>query len=452
MAVIKIKKGLDLNIAGRPGKVLDAAPKPETIALHPVEFKGVKPKLLVKENDMVKGGTPIFFDKNQPAVKFVSPVPGRIEKINYGQRRVITSIIIKADWNGEYINYGIKSIQDIRAMTREEAVAFLQESGAFIYLRQRPFDKIPYADRKPKTIFVNAMNTAPNAGEQGFMLKDKAEELQAGIEMLKKLTDGKIHFVRSHSGETSIFESLNGVEHHTFAGPHPAGLVGTHIHFIDPIKRGDIVWYLDAVHLAAIGSLLKTGEFSAEKIVCVAGSGVKEKKYFKAYIGTAVESLLSVGLEPEEQRIISGTVIYGDRIEKTGHIGFYQSNLQVIPEGRKRTFMGWAMPGLNRFSSSARAFLSSLLPSKPLVFDTNIKGGKRTIIWTELYDSVTPLDIYTNFLVKAILADEIEEAEKLGLLEAGEEDFALATYICPSKIDFCSIISQGLETIEKEGY
>lgn len=452
MAHVKIKKGLDLKVAGKASKNVAKATVPETVAIHPVEFHSVKPKLLRKADDQVKGGEPLFFDKKNPSVKFVSPVSGTITAINYGERRCILSIEIKPDWDGPFVEFGSKSKADIDKMSREDVVSLLQESGNFCYIRQRPFDGIPDAKRAPKSIFINGMNTAPNAGDPSFILEGKGDELQLGITILKKLTEGKINLCIPSKGQGGIFQNLGGVEKHTFSGPHPSGLVGTHIHFIDPIKKGDTVWYLDAVHVAAIGAFLKTGTFNNDKVVCVSGTGVKSPQYYKTKVGASLKSLFGDDLQTEEQRIISGTVLFGDKVSVDDHLRFYASNVQVIAEGRKRRFFGWAMPGFTLFSACSRAFASSVIPRKEWKFDTNQKGGVRSIVWTDVYDEVNPLDIYTNFLVKAILADEIEDTEKLGILEVSDEDFALATFVCPSKVDISSIIRKGLDTLEKEGY
>lgn len=452
MAEFTIKKGLDIRLAGKAESILETAPKPETVALVPKEFNSIKPRLLLKEGASVKGGEPVFINKKDPAVKFVSPVPGKIQQVVYGERRSIESIIIKPDWQGEYIDHGSKSKETIADLSYDQALAFLKESGAFTYIRQRPFDKIPLADKKPKAIFINGMDSAPNAADLAFVVKDNAEELQLGIELLKKLTAHKVYLCSAKNCQYDIFRSLTGVKQHYFSGPHPSGLVSTHIFKLDPINKGDIVWYLNVAHLAAIGSLLKTGKFAAEKTVCVSGTGAQSRKYFKTCIGAQIKSVFTNGLHTEEQRIISGTVLYGDKVSFTDYLSFYEANIQVIPEGRKRHFLGWAMPGFNFFSASSRAFASALFPKKEWNFNTNLQGQGRTIVWTDVYDQVMPLGINTNFLVKAILAEEIDEVEALGIFEVAEEDFALATYICPSKTDVCSIIRKGIETIEKEGY
>lgn len=452
MAEFRIKRGLDLRISGKASRTLSIAPRPESVALLPLEYNSIKPKLLVREGSVVKGGEALFINKKDPGVNFVSPLPGRVQEVRYGPRRSVESITIIPDWDGDYVDHGSHTSQSIDKLSRESAVSYLKDSGVFTYIRQRPFDKIPVPDRFPKSIFINGMNSSPNSGDISFMVQDKTTELQLGIALLKKLTDGKVHLCYSGDSGSDVFSGLTGVEHHRFSGPHPSGLVSTHIHFIDPINKGDIVWYLDATHLVSLGSLLKTGTYSPRKIVCVSGSGLSGGQYFETYQGASVSSFLKDLLPSGEQRIISGTVLYGSQIDPKGHIGFYESNVQVIPEGRQRRFMGWAMPGFSLFSASSRAFVSSLFFGKEWSFTTTLNGAHRSIVWTDVYDDVMPLGILTNFLVKAILAEEIDDVESLGIFEVSEEDFALATYVCPSKTDICSIIRRGLDTIEKEGY
>ncbi|MBD3421958.1 MAG: Na(+)-translocating NADH-quinone reductase subunit A [Chitinivibrionales bacterium] len=452
MGSFKIGKGLDLKLAGAPQTEVTSAPRPQRVGIHPTEFRGVKPKLLCKEGETVKCGQSLFFDKRNPDVHFAAPAGGRIESVNYGPRRIIESIVIKPDWDAADVQFGTRSKSDISKMSREEALKLLLDSGAFVSFRQRPFDKIPDPSRAPKSIFITAMNSAPNAGDPAFMLKERGEELQLGIHLLTKLTDGKVHLCYDPQRDVETFAGLEGAQHHSFAGKHPKGLVGTHIHFVDPIKKGDIVWYLDAWHVYAIGWLLQRGTCCTEKVIALAASGVAQPRYIKTMVGAPLKPIIADSLKQGEMRLIAGTALFGETKSEDDYLPFYESNLQAIPEGRRRHFMGWAMPGFNAYSASSNVFASSLAPGKVWNFDTNLNGGHRTIVWTDVYDQVMPLDIYTNFLVKAILADEVDETEQLGLLEVSDEDFALATYLCPSKVDISAIIRRGLDVIEKEGY
>lgn len=454
MSKTTIRKGLDLPIDGQAALEIANPTSLSSIGINPIEFKSVKPKLLVTEGQTVKGGSPVFFDKKRPYIKIVSPVPGTISKINWGPRRTINSIEITPDLSGEYETFEKMTSESIDKLDRNEALSLLQGSGTFAFLRQRPFDIIPNIDHIPKAIFINAMNTAPNAGNPGFSLAfdDTKECLELGVKILQKLTSGKIHLSHHNDEHAKIFTDIYGVEKHSFEGPHPAGLTSTHIHFIDPINKGEVVWHIDATRLYNLGSFLKNGNFDSRQIVCTSGTGLKDKKYFHSYIGAKIGDIVNSGFTHDDVRIIDGTVLYGDQKEQNSYLSFYSQNIQVIKEGRAKRFLGWMMPGTDLYSASSKVFLSAIAPKKAWDFNTNLNGGHRAIVWTDVYDKVMPLDIYTNFLIKAVMAEDIEEAEKLGILEVAPEDFALATYICPSKTDLCSIINSGLELIEQEGY
>jgi len=445
-----IRKGLDLQLEGAPEGIVDAV-KPSTIAVCPPDFKGLKPRVVVSEGDAVRGGDPLFESKSDNALKFVTPVGGTVKEVVIGERRKVLSIIIEPDWKGESRDFGTYSESKISSLSRDDAVAYLKETGTFAFIRQRPFNKIPDSTREPKSIFITAMDSAPNSIDHGALLKDKIKELQLAALMLGNLTSGKVHLCCSEK-DKELFSSLKGVELHTFKGPHPSGLVGTHIHFVDPIIKGDIVWYADALHMVTLGALLKTGKWDPQRYVCVAGSAAPKPAVYKSWYGAPVANHFGQGLPADEIRIISGTVLYGDTVSESAYLNFYSNNLQVIPEGRTRHFLGLMAPGADYYSASANVFLSAFLPSKKWNFTTNQHGGKRAIVWTDVYDKVMPLHIYTTYLIRALSGDDIEEAEKLGLLETAEEDFALATYICPSKTDVAGLVGKGLESVEREGY
>ena len=455
MTDFKIKKGLDIPLEGRADTDMVDVPYPKLVALYPSEFHINRPKFFVKEGAAVRAGTPLFYFKHAPDVKYVSPVSGTLSKIHYGEQRKVLAVEIMTDEKKECESFGPKTSADLQKMNREDVVRFLKDSGLLMFLRERPFDRVPTCARLPKSIFVNTMNTEPNAADQGWVLKDSLGDLQLGVDLLKKLTDGKIHVcISANNPNSKVFSSLKNVENHTFSGPHPAGLVSTHIHRVDPINKGECVWYLKAMHLANLGKSLRLGYFCAQWVVALCGTGVKdgERKYYRTYLGAKAGDIVKKRIREGHQRVISGTVLSGRNIGLDGFLNFYETTISVIHEGNYREFMGWALPGIQQYSASSRVFLSSIISkSKRFDLNTNKHGGHRTIVWTDVYDNVVPLDIYTNFLVKAILAGDIEEAEQLGILEVAPEDFALATFICPSKTEVSDIIREGLETIEKEG-
>ncbi len=451
MTTFHIQKGHDLKLEGVPEYKIQDGPAIQTISCSPPDFKNLKPKLLVKEGDSVSAGTPLFISKQNPELQFLSPVSGTVKKLIYGERRTLLAVVIVLDGDRE-IDFGGMSEQQIESLGFDEAVRTLMQRGLFINLRQRPFDKIPDLHHRPKAIFVNGMDTAPNAANPGFLLQDRDADLHLGLKILSRLTEGAVHLCHADDAWSSVLEEAVDVQKHAFEGPHPAGLVSTHIHFIDPINKGEVVWTCNAVQVASMGKALRTGRVDADKVVVLSGTGIKNPTYIKTVQGASLEELLKDRVKEGDYRFINGTALYGTQVASNGYLSFYNNTLQVIPEGRARRLLGWAMPGADSLSISSVSYLSAFMPERAWDLNTNINGGHRTIVWTDVYDQVMPLDIYTNFLVKSILAEDIEESENLGILEVSGEDFALATYLCPSKTDVSDIIEQGLHIIEQEGY
>jgi Na+-transporting NADH:ubiquinone oxidoreductase subunit A len=453
MANFVLKKGYNIKIAGRAERILEELPEPDFVALQPIEFRGIKPKMIVKEGDSVKIGTPLFIDKANPDVKFVSPVSGTLDQINRGDRRALMEVVIKNDKKGDAEKIEAFAKEDIVKLTREQIIAQLLNGGMWPYLRQRPFNKIALSADIPRDIFISAMDTAPLAADLEFMLQGEDEYLQTGIDILAKLTEGKIHLSASanQTNEAQQFKSLKNVELHFFKGPHPAGNVGVQIHHVAPLKRGDLVWCVQATMVAAIGKFFLKGFFPSERIIAIAGSSLSERKYFKTLLGAPVSTLVKENnLQDSNSRFITGNVLTGRKISYKGFVGFYDHLLSVIPEGKKeKTLVEYALPGLDKESYS-KTFASSLLPKKEYVIDTRIKGGERAFVQSGSYEKVLPMDIFPVYLMKSILSEDIEEMEGLGILECDEEDLALCSYICPSKIDFGGILRQGLDLIERE--
>lgn len=446
-----IKKGLDIPIGGRAEKVMVEAPYPSSVALYPDEFHFSRTKLLVKEGDTVYCGSPLFYFKHSPDTVYVSPDSGKVKNICLGEKRKVLAVVVEPDKQKTSVNFGAKSFSQIKSIERDDIISYLQKSGFMMFLRERPFGRVPDGSKVPKAIFINAMNTDPNAPDAEFVLRERTEDIEAGIGILHKLTKGNIHLCFNPEAK-NFWSSFDNVKKHTFEGPHPSGLVSTHIAFIDPINKGEAVWYLSAVHLASLGACLRTGCFQGQSVVVLTGPGIKPeaRKYYRTILGASAKELIAKNLTASGMRIISGSVLTGRQVGIDGHMAFYEASLSALAEGRGREFLGWAMPGLDKYSAASRAFLSNIFCRKDVLFDTKKLGSKRAIVWTDVYDSVMPLDIYTNFLLKAILAGDIEEAENLGLLEVAPEDFALATFLCPSKIEVSGIVQQGLEMAERE--
>jgi len=451
----KLKKGYNIRLAGVTDKTLVEAQIPKQFALQPNEFRGLKPKLQINVDSQVKIGSVLFIDKQKPDVKFLSPASGKIVQINRGERRVIEEVVIESDGKDDFEKLDNWSKDEINNLSREKIIKHILDGGLWPYILQRPFSLIADPMDTPRDIFICAMDTAPLAADYNISLEGEEKYFEAGISILSKLTEGKIYLSVSGNGEKYPpgFENINGAEKHSFAGPHPVGNVSVHIHHIAPIRMGDIIWYVYVPDVVLIGKLFIEGRYPVERIIAVAGSSVKEdaRKYYKTRLGVPVQSLIKEGdLEQEDVRYISGNVLSGRKITESGYIGFYDRLLTVIPEGRNRELFGWITPGLNQESFS-RLFLSKVIPRKEYIKDTRIHGGKRAFIQTGEYEKVVPMDILPSHLVKSIMAEEIEDMIGLGLLEVDEDDFALCTYLCPSKIDFGFYIRQGLDLLEKEG-
>ena len=442
--VIKLRKGLNIRIEGKAENVLENPVKSEYFALKPNDFQGITPKMLVKEGDKVKAGTALFHDKNIPEIMFASPVSGTVQEIVRGERRVILEVIIKSDFENSF-----EQFEKINPKTsnKEKITEGLLKSGLWAVLKQRPYGTIANPNQKPKAIFISTFDTAPLAADVEFCVKDFLGEFQIGIDAISKLTEGKIHL--GINNENSIFKKIEGVEIHQFEGKHPAGNVGVQIHHISPINKGEIVWTLNAQDVVAIGKFFNTGIFDISRIIALCGSEIKNKKYHRVLAGTQISELIKNNLQQQNVRVISGNVLTGTQISEKGFLGFYDTQLTVIPEGNHYEFLGWAMPGMNKFSAS-KTFFSSLFPKKEYKLDTNYNGAERAYVMTGQYEKVVPMDILPQHLVKAIMVEDIDKMEQLGIYEVIEEDFALCEYVCTSKIEVQKILRNGLNLMKKE--
>ena len=445
--VYSVKKGLDINLIGEAEKtVVDLSVK--RFAIKPTDFIGCFPKMLAKEGDKVKAGTPLFFDKYRENIVFTSPVSGTFVELRRGAKRKILELIIESDDKFESIDFGTT---DIKSAKRDEIIEKLKKSGIWPSIRQRPYAVIANPDDTPKSIFVSAFKSVPLAPDYNLIIKGNEKEFQAGLDTLTKLTEGKVHLnVHKKFTTSKAFLEAKGVQVNTFDGPHPSGNVSVHIRRIDPINKGDIVWYLDAQDVVAIGNLMLTGKYDSKRIVALTGSEVLNPKYFKIHKGAAISGMVTKNVVDGNNRFISGDVLSGTKIEPNGFLSFYDNHVTVIPEGDYYEFLGWAKPGLGKWSYS-KTYLSGLFKSKKKYrLDTNMHGGKRAFVVTGLYEQVFPFDIYPMYLMKAILVEDIDLMENLGIYEIDAEDFALCEVIDPSKIDMQEIVRNGLELIRKE--
>lgn len=447
---IKIKRGFDIPLAGKAEKTLANSLQSETYAIKPTDFLGFqRPKLLVKEGDVVKAGTPIFYDRKMEAVMYCAPVSGEVVEIIRGEKRKLTGVKILADKQIEYVKFPERSSTELAGITREEAQKVMLESGVWPQIIQRPYGIVANPEDTPKSIFISTFDTHPLAPDFDYLLKNQGNYFSAGIEVLKKFTIGKVHLGINAEAEVSpIFSSAKGVATEKFSGIHPAGNVGVHIHHIDPINKGDIVWTLDPYGVVQIGKLFLKGIYDASKIIALTGSEVKKPQYYQTYIGACIDKIVEGNLKQDHARFISGNVLTGERIYKDGYIGFYHHQVTVIPEGDYYELLGWLKPTASKLSFH-RAFglFSFLNPKKEYVLDSNTRGEERAFVQTGVFEKVTPMDILPEFLLKAILAEDYDEMEALGIYEVIEEDVALCEFIDVSKHDIQGILRRGINLI-----
>lgn len=446
--VINLKRGLNIRIKGAAEQITGSPVKADKVALKPTDFPGLIPKILVKQDQEVKAGEPIFFDKYNPEIYFTSPVSGKVLAINRGERRKVLEIIIKADGKNESVDF---PKADPLKLSRDEVKAQLISSGLWAFLKQRPYGTVANPSLVPKHIFISGFNSAPLAPDYEFTLSGQSATLQTGINALGKLTDGKVFLgIRPAQTKGGVFAGLKNVEINQFSGPHPAGNVGIQIHHISPISKGDIVWTINPQAVAFIGRLFETGRLDMTKFIALTGSEVNDPKYYSVVHGTCLETLLANQTKKEvNERIISGNVLTGKQVETSQYLGFFDQQVTVIPEGDQYEFMGWADPGFNKFTSS-KTFISKIFPKKEYTLDANLHGGERSFVMSGQYEKFLPMDILPVYLLKAILADDIDKMEELGIYEIIEEDLALCEYSCASKIKVQEIVRQGLDLMMKE--
>ena len=441
---IRIKRGITLRLKGEAEKTLVEAPRSKTFAIKPPDFHSVVPKMVVKEGAKVQAGDELFFSKYTESVRFTSPVSGTLKEIKRGEKRRIMEVIIEADANDTYRDFGVLDPSTSDANTVKQRIL---DSGAWAFINQRPYDIIADPKDAPKAIFVSAMNTAPLSADVEFILKDRIKEFQAGLDALSKLTPGKVHV--SYAKGTSAFNSLKNVEMHQVSGPHPAANVGVQIHKIDPLNAGERVWAVNPEDVAIIGELFLTGKFNALRTVAVTGTEAKDHKYFRTKIGANVSDLVGQ-VDEDNVRIISGDVLTGQQVRNGQPIGFYPNELTLIPEGNKFRMFGWLPFTYNNIPSNSRTSLTWMFPKKKYEVNTNLNGEERALVVTGEMEEVMPMDIYPMQLLKACMAGDIEKMENLGIYEVAPEDFALVDYVNTSKLEAQEIIRLGLDLMITE--
>lgn len=444
--LVKIKRGLDIPLVGEATKNIQTAPNAEMYAIIPDDFHGVTPKILVKSGEEVKVGTPLMCDKNRPEVNFVSPVSGTVEAVNRGERRKVLEIVVKSDGKFESVEFEKLDANKMDAQAVKETIL---KSGLFAYIKQRPYDVIANPEVAPRDIFVTAFDSAPLAPDFEFVVNGEEAVLQAGIDAIAKLTSGNV-YVGVKAGSKL---SLTGCKVVEFQGAHPAGNVGVQIANIAPVNKGEVVWTISAFDLLLIGRLFTTGKLDFTRTITLAGSEVEAPTYLKTVVGASISSVISGNVKKADynQRIISGNVLTGTKVSASDYLRAYSSQVTIIPEGDDcNEFVGWATPGCGKFSVS-RTFGSWLFgKNKKYTIDARLRGGERGIIMSGEYDSVFPMDILPEFLVKAVIAFDIDKMENLGIYEVAPEDFALCEFVDTSKLPLQQIIRNGLDALMKE--
>jgi Na+-transporting NADH:ubiquinone oxidoreductase subunit A len=444
---VKVKKGIDIKLEGWAERKISDAGTSSVYALKPDDFFGLIPKLSVREGDEVKAGDPLFYDKQRENVVFVSPVSGEVAEVKRGDKRKILEVKVLAD---KEIKYKAFDKWNFSSTDREALIKQMLEMGLWPFIKQRPYGVVANPTETPRDIFVSAFDSAPLAPDTSFLIGDEKAHFQAGIDALRLLTAGKVH-LGVRKGD-DFFNDIKGVEKHEVSGPHPAGNVGVLIHHIAPINKGELVWTAAPMDVVMIGRCLSEGKFDARRTIALVGSEVKEPQYFRTMIGAEISSIASGKIKEGHVRYISGNVLTGSKVESDGFFGFYSTHLSVIPEGDEKQFFiteGWLSPGLHKFSLS-KAYPSWLFPKKTYRLDTNLNGEKRAFVVTGELEKVFPFDIYPMQLIKAIMINDIDAMEQLGIYEVDAEDFALCEFVCTSKINIQEVVKQGLADMRKE--
>lgn len=446
---IKIKKGLNIPLGCDPEGEILTLEKPDFVALNLDPFSEIRFKVLVKPGESVKRGQPLVESKTHPGQMFVSPAGGTIKEIKRGLKRRLLNIIISVA--------GQENIEEhaplrVERASREEIITLLMRGGGFPHIRMRPFDLVADPAIVPRAIFVRALESAPYKPSSEMQVQGNEELFQQGLDVLNKLTSGKVHLVFHEETTEAAFLHAKGVEKHEAIGPYPISNSSVHIHAIDPIKHEkDVVWTLSTIDVITIGSLVSKGIYYTERILSIAGGGIVPEKrgYFRGRLGFPLSKLAANRLERKLLRFISGDPLMGKKVDMHDFLGFYDTVFCALPESTKREFLHFLRPGFGKYTATG-TYISRLFPRKQYSFTTNMHGEKRAFVDSSIYDKVMPLKIPTVQLVKAVLAEDFELAERLGLLEVAPEDFALPTFICPSKNEMVEIIHKGLHLYAKE--
>ena len=450
MALHVIKRGLNLPITGDPEQRIDGAAQVSRVAVMAEDYPFMKPRMHVRVGDDVKLGQPLFEDRKTEGVTFTSPGAGKVEAIHRGERRALISVVIRLSGNDQVSFRHFRG--DAPASLNGEAVRnVLVESGLWTALRQRPYGKVPAPDQACHSVFVTAMDTNPGAPSPDVAMKGREADWSAGLHVVGKLTEGKIYLCTAAGSSIGAGDAPR-ISVEQFKGPHPAGLAGTHIHLLDPVNREKTVFYLDYQDVLAIGHLFRTGEIDTTRVVALSGPQVTTPRLLRTRLGAAVDEIVSGRVKSGENRVVSGSVIAGRAAggEIRGYLGRYHSQISVLAEDREQRFLGWVMPGAKIFST-VNVYLSALIPGKKFNFTTTTNGSHRAMVPIGMYERVVPLDIIPTYLLRALVMDDLENAEALGCLELDEDDLALCSLVCPGKEDYGVALRRNLTQVWKEG-
>jgi Na+-transporting NADH:ubiquinone oxidoreductase subunit A len=446
--MIKIKKGLDLPIEGAPEQKVYPGPVVTKVAILGQEYNGMRPTMHVQVGDIVKKGQLLFEDKKNPGIKFTAPAAGEVIEVNRGARRILQSVVIKLQGDDEVT---FTSFDDVSLATAERAAIseLLVESGAWTVIRTRPFSKNPAVGSTPSSIFVSAMDTNPLAADPQVVIADRKADFAFGLKVLAKLTDGKVFVSKSPGADIDTGDAV--VDVNEFSGPHPAGLVGTHIHHLDPVGMKKFVWHVGYQDVIAIGSLLKTGKLDTTKILSIAGPAAKTPKLVSTILGASIDELIADQKIDGPVRVISGSILNGNTaVGPQAYVGRYHNQVSLLVEDKEKRLFGWALPGSNQHSVT-RAYLGHLSPKKLFNMTTTTNGSDRSMVPIGNYERIMPLDIIPTLLLRDLLSGDSDGASSLGALELDEEDLSLCTYVCPGKYNYGPVLRECLTKIEEEG-
>lgn len=445
----ELKNGLDIPISGAPDQVVDAAAEITRVSVLGSDYPGLKPVLAIEEGNRVALGQTLFTDKNQPKISYTSPASGVVSRIVRGYRRVLEGVEIKIGGDDE-LRFDKCAPDELDGLPPDRVRDLLQRSGLWTALRTRPYSKVPTADAVPQSIFVTAMDSNPLAADPRVIISEYRQDFVHGLQVIRHLTEGTVWICTGADADIPLPDG-NRIQTAVFQGPHPAGLPGTHIHYLSPVNQQRIAWHLNYQDVIAIGKLFTSGRLWSERVVALAGPAVKRPRLIRTRLGASFGDLLRDELIDEDVRVVSGSILSGRRAaDAAAFLGRYHLQVSVLREGREREFFGWLAPGLNKFSASA-AYLSALFPGRKMPMTTTQNGSPRAMIPVEAYQRVMPMRLLPTQLLRAILVGDTLTAMELGCLELDEEDLALCSFVCPSKYDYGPALRDTLNKIEKEG-